>query len=149
MQRIRSSIVIDAPPETVFEHADDWALIRSHLGFVRLKPVDDERARGTGAAFRVQVSFVSPLPMFWDATLAVVDHYYPERVELASTDGDPVSLAWTFGRVGERTLVEVRAHFSLPGGMIGHLAGNGLVPLAQRNLDAALVRLKRQVEAQP
>jgi hypothetical protein len=127
----------------VFSYLDEplnFAFVYPRL---RLDP-SDGAVRGKGAKFRAFVGLVpGNFIASFDAEAEMVEHYYPERIELAVAG--ELTIGWTLGRVGSQTLVELRVTFSLPGGPIGRLAGNGLAVLVRRDVDEALDRLAEAV----
>jgi hypothetical protein len=139
------SILIDAPAERVFEHLDDPDNLSALLRRVRFRPIDDAPDRGTGARLRARIDLAPGGVVRAEEVAHIAEHYYPER--LVITIGDAFGYAWTLGRVRDRTLVELRHRFSLPGGPVGQLLANvANVVLVQREIDGALGDLKRRVE---
>ncbi len=145
MNEVSASTTVDATAEAVFELVDQWEQLTSVHPRLRLRPVDDGPDRGLGARFRGDLGLSPMNAVLVQSTLEVADHYFPERLVLADTAGE-MELAFTFGRVGQRTLVELRQRFKLPGGRVGRLVGTALSVSAQRDVSQALERLKRLAE---
>jgi uncharacterized membrane protein len=143
---MRSSIRIDAPPETVFDFVDDWRNATKYLRrLVRWDPVDPNAPMGVGFVFRVGIEAG---PTRLDGKLEVTDYERPARIAIRSTDGPRVVGGWNFAPAGEgATQVSLRASFDLPGGFAGRLVGSFVGRNGQKDLDASLRDLKRLIES--
>lgn len=145
MNEVSASVIVDAPAERVYELVDQWDRLASVHPRLQLRPVDDGPDRGLGARFRGDLALSPMNAVLVQSTFEVADHYFPERLVLADTGGE-MQLEFTFGRVGQRTLVELRQRFKLPGGPVGRLVGSALSVSVQRDVSEALQRLKRLAE---
>jgi uncharacterized membrane protein len=141
---MQSSVLIDAPAEKVFDFVDDWRNATRYLHrLVKWEPVDRDAEMGVGTVFRVGIQAG---PTRLDGKLEVTDYVRPEKISIRSTDGPRVVGGWTFTADGDRTRVQLRASFDLPGGIAGRLVGSFISRNGQRDLDESLRDLKRLVE---
>jgi hypothetical protein len=138
---------IEAPVERVFDAVDDWRVGQSHIGPLSVATVDGAPTDGLGARYGGRLSLVPGGIVAVTGEFVVIDHYRPERnsLELA---GEGL-LGWTFGRVGERSLVQLKLQLRLPGGLAGRVAGNGLALWLRGTLDGALESVRRSQEGRP
>lgn len=141
---MRSSILIHATPEAVFDFVDDWRNAMRYLRrLVRWEPVDPEHSSEVGAVYRVGIQAG---PTRLDGRLEVTDYVRPEKIHIRSVDGPRVVGGWSFRADGDGTLVVLEASYDLPGGFAGRLVGSFVSRHGQRDLDASVAELKRLVE---
>lgn len=146
MGDMTSTTHINAPPEVVFDYVDDWRNATKYLHrLVKWEPVEVGAEIGVGTVFRVGIQAG---PTRLDGKLEVTEYVRPEKISIRSLEGPRVIGGWTFEPDGDGTRVRLTADFDLPGGFAGRLVGRFVGSNGQKDLDASLRDLKRQVEAQ-
>jgi uncharacterized membrane protein len=135
---------IDAPLEVVFAFVDDHRNTTRFLkGLDRWDPLDPEKVQGLGIRFRGEIK-VGPVHL--GGVLEVIEHVPLERVAYRSIEGPRLDGVWSFRRDRDRTVVELRNSFDLPGGIAGRMVGKVIAAQGQKDLQGSLETLKRLVE---
>ena len=137
---VEHSVEIAAPVAEVFAYVDDFTTTKDWMyGLHSIEPVTDQR-HGVGATYdgvmKLGVSLTSRVRC---------TAYEPGRViELSSIKGVKNTQRWTFTDLGDdRTRVEARISYTLPGGPAGKVIENAVKPLigvAIKHTSETLVR---------
>ncbi|MGQ9674134.1 MAG: SRPBCC family protein [Chloroflexota bacterium] len=118
MRKIRESIEIAAPVESVFEFVADFRnSLRWMHGFDRFEALTN-RTRGHGARARV-TGRLGGIPLTTE--LEIVEFVPNRRLVSASSSGVKSISAWLFEPTEQGTRVSFVAEYEIPRGAIGHI----------------------------
>ena len=144
-QRFSAEIVVERPPEIVFEWVADYRHVSEVLdGVSRWEPLQ-ERTRGTGARFDVSMSALGfPLE-----NVLVLDRWEEARsIGWRSESGlIPQSGRWSFEPEAVGTRLSLSIGYVAPFGFVGRLVGREVEALVTGRLRRALTRIKQILEA--
>jgi fatty-acyl-CoA synthase len=142
--RVEETVVIDAPPEEIWELITDPETYTRTLSGITRFDVEGEKQRGLGARYSMRmhvgsaeigglvevVEFDSPRDMAWTSVMGL-DHRVRWRLR-ERDDG--------------RTRVTFRLSYQSPGAVLGSIADYVSSPMVERNLRESLEELKAAIE---
>jgi uncharacterized membrane protein len=141
---VEQSIEIDAPISKVFAYVDDFSKTQDWMyGLSRIEPVTDQ-LRGVGAQYDGVMKLGVPLK----ARIECVAWEQDSLIELASVKGIETTQRWSFTALGDdRTRVDARIDFTLPGGPAGRAIASAVRPVVEVAVRHSSEALVRNVEA--
>lgn len=141
---VEKSVEIAAPIGTVFSYVDDFTTTKDWMyGLSKIEPLS-EQTHGVGAEYDGVMKVGVPLKSRIRCTRWEQDRV----VELTSVKGIQNTQRWTFTELdGNRTRVEARIEFSLPGGPAGKAIEKAVRPLIGLAVQHSSETLVRNVEA--
>ena len=149
MTRIERAIVINRPPEAVFEvlidldRLPDWATIVVETNDAPEPPIR------TGSTFRQTIK-VMGIPL--ESTWQVIELERSRHVayEALALGGGRLALRQTIIPIGDGSRVEMEVDYDLPGGLLGDIADHVFVERHNEGeAERSLENLKRLVESTP
>ena len=137
---VERTVEIAAPVAEVFAYVDDYSKTRDWMyGLKKIEPVG-EQTQGVGAEYDGVMHVGVPLRARIRCTAWEKDRL----LELSSVSGIENQQRWTFTPVGEeRTRVEARITYKLPGGPAGRAIAAAMKPVvgvAIRHTSESLLR---------
>jgi uncharacterized membrane protein len=145
MREFSARTFIDRPPEAVFDFIADYRNVPRVLeGVTRWKPLG-RRTRGPGARYDVGMRTLG-IPL--QAVLKIDRWRPPERISWVSESG-PVAQrgGWTLTPREAGVELELRMAYEPPAAAIGDFVAARVEGLVKRRLDAALDRIREEVES--
>jgi len=145
MRRFEARTFIRRPPAEVFDFIADYRNVAQVLeGVTRWEPIG-RKARGEGARYRVEMrTFGVPL----GAVLKLDGWRRPERISWVSEGGlIPQSGGWTFAARDGGVELTLRMAYLPPAAGLGDLLAGRVEGLVKRRLEAALERIRTELES--
>jgi uncharacterized membrane protein len=144
MRRFMARTFIRRPAEDVFDFVADYRNVPRVLdGVSRWDPVG-RRTRGVGARYRVEMRTLG-IPL--SATLRLDGWRRPERISWVSEGGlIPQSGGWAFKSREGGVDLELHMAYEPPAAALGNFIAGRVEALVRRRLDAALERIRRDLE---
>lgn len=146
MRSETETVLVERPPEQVFEWVADHRNVRRVLDGVQRWEPDGEPQKGT--RYRVRIG---ALGLGLGTTLKLTE-WWPARAIAWESERSavPVQGSWYFkpkGRTG--TEVEFTISYEPPYGLLGRFVGQRLEGLMRNRVKRALRRMKHEIEAEP
>lgn len=137
---VEKTVEIAAPVSRVFAYVDDYSKTKDWMyGLKEIEPVTDQ-THGVGAEYDGVMHVGVPLK----ARIRCTAWEQDRLLELSSVSGVENQQRWTFTPVGkDRTLVEARITYRLPGGPAGKVMAAAVKPVvgvAIRHTSETLLR---------
>ena len=143
METVEKSIIINAPPEKVFEYIDDpmndpeWM-----IGMVEVHEV--EGLPGVGRHFHWTFKMVG-IPLKGQST--TIEHVPNRRTVTESQGGVSSTWAADVEPEGEGTKLTMKVEYAIPVPVLGKLAEQLISKQNQRNLESSMETIKEMLEA--
>ena len=133
-----------APVEVAFAYVDDYRNATKWMfGLSEFAPVGD-KDQGLGSVFRGTFQ-VKPVKLH--STVECTDWKQDALIAFDSVKGFKNSSVWTFTADGpDRTKVDVRFSYELPGGLAGRALGKALEPIVALSVRHSDEALRKQIE---
>lgn len=143
MVTIERSIVIEAPPETVFDYMSDPA----HMPEIwpSMVEVKDVAELPNGGHHYHWVYKMAGVRLEGDSDTIEVD---PGKHFIQKNTGEiPSTFDWTFVPENGSTRIETKVEYEIPETLLGKLARPFIVKLNEREAESVLGNLKDRIEA--
>jgi uncharacterized membrane protein len=133
-----------APVEVAFAYIDDYRNATKWMfGLAEFEPVGD-KDQGLGSVFRGTFQ-VKPVKLH--STVECTDWKQDELIAFESVKGFKNTSVWRFLPDGpNRTKVDVRFSYDLPGGLAGRALGKALEPIVAMSVRHSDEALRKQIE---
>lgn len=135
---------VDAPRASVFAYVADYRTIPGWFFALRRFEPLTEQTEGVGATFAAELTIG---PKTLKSTVQVTEWVENERIRLQSIDGLTTDSTWVFSGDGERSELEVRFGYALPGGLAGRALAAVIEPVVGQAVRHTESTLREQVLA--